>query len=258
VNDPLAPELQDLHAYVDNQLAPDVRRRVEARLAVDPQAQRQADDYAAIRDGLRALYAPVLDEPVPARLARRPRRRPEPGRWLRPLGAMAASVALLLVGGFTGMQWERSRLPALAGGHSMAREAAMAYVVYAPEVRHPVEVPGDQEQHLVSWLTKRLGAQLRAPRLDALGFQLLGGRLLASDDGPGALLMYEDTQGRRVVLYAGLNQEKNRDTAFRFGQEGGISVFNWVEGPLAYALAGEIGRAELLSVAEEVYRQITS
>jgi anti-sigma factor RsiW len=254
MNEPLTPELQDLHAYVDGQLAPDARQRVEAHLAADPRAQRQADDYAEIRDGLRALYGPVLKEPVPVRLARPPQTQ----RWSRPLFAMAASVALLVAGGFIGAQLDRSDLAPLAGGHSLAREAAMAYAVYAPEVRHPVEVPGDQEQHLVAWLTKRLGAQVRAPRLDGLGFQLLGGRLLASADGPGALLMYEDAQGRRVVVYACLNEDKDRSTAFRFAQEDGVSVFHWLEGPLSYGVAGELDRAALQSIAEAVYRQITT
>jgi anti-sigma factor RsiW len=254
MNERLSPELQDLHAYVDDQLAPDARQRVEAQLAAEPQARRQAEAYAAIRDGLQALYGPVLKEPVPARLARRPK----PQRWLRPLGAMAAGVALLVAGGFLGLQFEHAWHAPLAGEHSLAREAATAYAVYAPEVRHPVEVPGDQEQHLVAWLTKRLGTQVRAPHLDSLGFQLLGGRLLASDDGPGALLMYEDAQGRRVVLYACLNEETDRSTAFRFTQEDGVSVFYWLEGPLSYGVAGELDRSALQPIAEAVYRQVST
>jgi anti-sigma factor RsiW len=251
MNEWVTPELQDLHAYVDGQLAPEARQRVEARLAADPQAQRQAEDYAAIRDGLRALYGPVLNEPVPVRLARPP----HPRRWLMPLAAMAASLALLVVGGLVGVQVERSYLSPLAGSESLAREAAMAYAVYTPEVRHPVEVPGDQEQHLVSWLTKRLGTPVRAPRLDALGFELLGGRLLASNDGPGALLMYEDTHGRRVILYACLNEDKEQNTALRFSREEGVSVFYWLEGPLSYAVAGDLDRPGLLTLAEAVYQQ---
>ena len=164
-------------------------------------------------------------------------------QWQRPVMAMAASLVLLVAGGFIGVQLERGHLVApLAGTPSVVREAAMAYAVYSPEVRHPVEVPGDQEQHLVTWLTKRMGVEVRAPQLDPLGFGLVGGRLLASDDGPGALLMYEDAQGRRVVLYACRDQDSARDTAFRFGQEEDVSVFYWREGPLSYALAGELDR----------------
>ena len=257
MNERLSPELEDLHAYVDGQLGPVTRRRVVERIAADPQAQRRADDYAAIRDGLRALYGPVADEPVPARLLRRPAYR----QWYRPLAAMAAmaaSIVLLVVGGWVGMQLQGSHPPDVAGVPSVVREAAMAYAVYTPEVRHPVEVPGDQADHLAAWLSKRMGVPYRAPRLDDLGFALVGGRLLSSDDGPGALLMYEDAQGRRVVLYACLNEDKDRSTAFRFAKEDGVSVFHWLEGPLSYGVAGELDRAALQSIAEAVYRQLTT
>jgi anti-sigma factor RsiW len=252
MNDQLPTEITDLHAYVDEQLSPESRRRVEEWLASNPEAKRQAADYALIRDGLRGLYAPVLEEPIPERMLR-----PEsPRRWLRHLGAMAAGVLLMLTGTWVGMHLERGTGALLAAVPHTVREAAMAYAVYAPEVRHPVEVPGDQEQHLVSWLTKRMGIQVRAPHLDSLGFLLLGGRLLSSDDGPGALLMYENPEGKRVILYACPTEEADRDTALRFAQEEGVSVVYWTEGPLSYALAGELERTGLQALAESAYRQI--
>ena len=247
------PEIEELHSYVDGQLGPEAGRRVAERLSREPRTREQVGAYGAIRDGLKALYDPVALEPIPPRLLARRHRRP----WLRPLGAIAASLALLVAGGFIGMHLDGSRFAPLAGAPSVVREAAMAYAVYTPEVRHPVEVPGEQEQHLVSWLTKRMGVQLRVPQLASLGFRLVGGRLLSSDDGPGALLMYEDGHGRRVILYACHNEDKDRSTAFRFAQEEGISVFHWLEGPLSYALAGELDRAALLAIAEAVYQQIS-
>ena len=53
-----------------------------------------------------------------------------------------------------------------------ARDAMAAHVVYSPEVRHPVEVAAAEQQHLVQWLSKRLGTQLKAPVLQAQGFDL--------------------------------------------------------------------------------------
>ena len=46
-----------------------------------------------------------------------------------------------------------------------AQRAAIAHVVYSPDVRRPVEVGADQEQALVTWLTKRMGSAVRAPSL---------------------------------------------------------------------------------------------
>lgn len=250
----LSPEVLDLHAYVDGQLGPETRLRMEERLAADPLARRQVDDYAAIRDGLRALYGPVAAEPLPPRLVRRPR----PPQWQRPLLSMAASVMLLVAGGYLGVQLERHDLAPETGAPSIVREAAMAYAVYTPEVRHPVEVPGDQAEHLEAWLSKRMGVPFRPPRLEPQGFTLVGGRLISSDDGPGAFLMYEDEQGRRVVLYACHSEEKGRDTALRFAQDEGVSVFHWLAGPLSYAFAGELDRDTLRDLTEAVHRQVAT
>ena len=141
-------------------------------------------------------------ERVPEHLRRRPWRA---ARWVRPFAAMAASLFLLVTGAWVGMHLEHGQLLPGAGRPDVVREAAMAFAVYSPEVRYPVEVSGDEEPHLVAWLTKRMGAPLHVPRLDALGFRLLGGRLMSSDDGPGALWMYEKKEGRRVV-YAGAHR----------------------------------------------------
>jgi anti-sigma factor RsiW len=47
-----------------------------------------------------------------------------------------------------------------------------------------------------------------------------------------------------------------KETAFRYAQEHGISVFYWVDGKFGYALSGEIEKADLLRVANVVYRQL--
>ena len=59
----------------------------------------------------------------------------------------------------------------------------MAHAVYAPDMGRPVEVGGDNEKALVTWLTKRLGAPVSAPSLSALGYELVGGRLLPGGAG---------------------------------------------------------------------------
>ena len=51
-------------------------------------------------------------------------------------------------------------------------------MVYSPDVRRPVEVTADQEDQLVKWLSKRLGTPVSPPKLGALGYELIGGRLL--------------------------------------------------------------------------------
>jgi anti-sigma factor RsiW len=130
-----------------------------------------------------------------------------------------------------------------------------AHTVYVPEVRHPVEVSAAEETHLVQWLTKRIGADVRAPALAVLGWKLIGGRLLPDQGLPAAQFMYEDATGRRLTLYirkeGGLN-----DTSFRFAERDGFGAFYWIDRPLAYAVAGRLGREELMSLANAVYAQL--
>ncbi len=132
----------------------------------------------------------------------------------------------------------------------------MAHVVYTPEVRHPVEVTAAQEQHLVGWLSKRLGAPLKAPHLSDVGYELVGGRLLPGDRGPVAQFMYQDKNGQRLTLYVKTEAGAGRETAFRFSQQGNVRVFYWIDRQLSYALSGEIGKPELLRVANAVYQKL--
>ena len=237
----------ELHTYIDGALSESARAEIEAWLASHPEDAERLRAYAEQNALLRSLYNPVLDEPVPAALLA-----VRPHAWRR--YAVAAAVFALGIGlGWMvrGMLIAPQVLPV-----SLARLAATAHVVYAPEVRHPVEVPAGEEEHLVSWLSKRLGTALKAPKLSPLGYELVGGRLLSGPQGPVAHFMYQDGRGQRLTLYVSKQRGEPRDTAFRFSQEDRVSVFYWVDGNYGYALSGEVKREQLLKVAEVVYKQL--
>jgi anti-sigma factor RsiW len=248
----------DLQAYVDERLDAARRAEVEAWLAARPDETERIADYRRLGAELRGLYEPVLQEPVPNALAYAvsPGRR----RWAR-AAAVAAWMALgAVIGGLAGWQLHGER-PVVASapdvGAAMARRAAVAHATYSPEVRHPVEVGADQEAHLVAWLSKRLGAPLRAPKLEAVGYSLVGGRLLPGDTGPVAHFMYQCNRGTRVTLYVRTEAAGNRETAFRYAREGSVGVFYWVDRRLGYALSsGDISKDDLLKVANAVYQQL--
>jgi anti-sigma factor RsiW len=247
----------DLHAWADGRLAEGRRAEIEAWLAAHPEEAERAAAYRALNDQLRAHYEPVLDEPVPERLQSAALRR---RRW-RAAAAIAGWIAVgAAIGGVAGWQLHAQRAPApLAQPDApvLARRAALAHATYAPEVRHPVEVGADQEQHLVAWLSKRLGAEVRAPRLDAEGMTLVGGRLLPRDPGPVAQLMYQSAPGRRVTLYVRTEGPDQRETAFRYAREGNVRVFYWIDRKFGYALSSaDLDRDELLRLANAVYQQL--
>lgn len=246
----------DLHAYVDGDLSPSRQKEVEAYLDAHPEAAAEVEDYRRMNAALHQLYDPVLDEPLPAQLAVRPAR--------ARLWRAAAAVAWMSLGGLIGWSLQPDMLVRLAGepGHrdhalpDLVQPAAFAHVVYTPEVRHPVEVPATDEQHLVDWLSNRLHSDIRAPDLSGQGYRLVGGRLLPSTDRMAAQFMYERADGLRVTLYVRRGAWENTSTAFRFDRTGGLGVFYWIDGPLGYALTGNLECPDLLALSEAVHRQL--
>jgi anti-sigma factor RsiW len=244
----------ELHAYLDGVLDEARRAEVEALLDQQPEKAERVRAYRQLDSALRTFYDPVLEEPVPERLLQRPAPR---GQWWTPgpWWARTALAAGLMVLGI-GIGWFGRGAFVVPGiAPTLAKQAAVAHAVYAPEVRHPVEVGADDQDHLVRWLSKRLGTDLKCPKLVAFGYDLVGGRLLSGQTGPVAHFMYQDNRGRRLTLYV-TAQRDTRQTAFRFSQEGGVSVFYWIDGRYGYALSGEIPRDQLLAVANTVYQQL--
>ena len=219
---------------------------------MDNSPQDEAE-LQAISQGLHELYDPVLGEPVPARWMRPPR------RWFPYAVAAGWLVLGLALGTVAGWQLHAWRVGSVLQAETPAfvKRAAIAHATYSPEVRHPVEVGADQEAHLVAWLSKRLGAQLRAPQLEAVGYSLVGGRLLPGETGPVAHFMYQGRQGTRVTLYVRSNATANRETAFRYDAEGSVKVFYWIDRKLGYALSSsDISKEALLKVANAAYQQL--
>lgn len=264
MNDSKIPVTEaDLHAYVDGQLPEARRLQVEAWLASRPEDQARVQGWRRDAEALRTLLDPVLGESIPVRMPL------TPGRYALPLRqfALAASIAFvsaslgwLAHGTFINPQMSSSGAQlAVAQPQDVAgfaRRAAVAHVVYSPDVRRPVEVGADQEEQLIAWLSKRLGTPLKPPHLGRVGYELIGGRLLPGERGPVAQFMYHDGNGERLTLYVTREAAPTGDTAFRFAQEGPVNVFYWVDGKFGYAISAGADKANLHRIAQEVYRQL--
>lgn len=271
---PAFPE-EDLHAYTDGQLPAARASEMAAWLEQDPAHAGDLHRVRAWRAQNRALHAhydPVLEEPLPPRLAAAVlagagephRRRDEAGEGAAngPIWWRYAAMLLLTLAGAAG-GWLAHDLT--GGGRArtlasapvmLARQAAVAHTVFSADLRRPVEVGADQEQALVTWLSRRLGVNVRAPKLAPLGYDLIGGRLLPGQSGPVAQFMYQDAAGQRLTLYVSHDQVQNSETGFRFAQEGKVNVFYWIDGQFGYALSGGVARAELSRIASSVYEQL--
>jgi anti-sigma factor RsiW len=148
---------------------------------------------------------------------------------------------------------------------TFARQAALTHALYAADVRRPVEVWASEEKGLVTWLTKRLGFQVYAPNLNDVGFALVGGRLVAGNEKPTALFMYENADHQRLSLQVrkqssvlGTASGGSGETAFRYAFANGVGVFYWIDDDCGYAISGNVDRGQLLKIAQVVYGQLAA
>lgn len=248
----------DLQAYVDGRLDPARRALVDSWLAARPEEAERVAAYRRLSGEVRSAYQAMLDEPPPARIARVGA---HPRAFARQAALAAVWIALgVAIGAVATLELKGARPGAAIFANEsavMARRAAIAHATYSPEVRHPVEVAASEEQHLVAWLSKRLGVPVRAPKLNEAGLSLVGGRLLPGESGPVAQFMYEMANGRRLTLYVRQERAHNAETAFRYARENNVGVFYWIDRECGYAIASsDLNRDELLKVAELVYQQL--
>lgn len=288
---PIPPDEPSLHALVDGQLTPVEAQALRQRLEDWPALAARVQTWQDQRQALQGLQADCLDEAVPdAVLAslRGLRASPPPQApqaplpwWAQRQAAMWLLVGTTAVSGAvgTGLGWlwgrqsdPQQQARATPVAPSFVRDAAIAHAVYQVERRHPVEVAASEQDHLLQWLSKRLGQPLRAPDLQADGFRLMGGRLLPAGEAaaPGAAaslaraqLMYENAQGQRLTLYIAVDGRpaaRHGGTAFqrseqRQGELLTRSIY-WMDGPLAYALSASVDAAQLERLSERVYRDL--
>lgn len=245
----------DLHTFVDG-LLPRLRHdEVVAWLNDHPEDAAKVVSYRDQRRALHMALAPVLEEPVPARLSLRtmayPVRMPV---WRRPVLALAASVVLMIGSGGAGWLLREWTLPPRHGIRALGQEAAASYAVYALDPIHPIEVSANDQDSFDQWATARLGRKVHAPDLNASGFHLMGGRLVATPHGPAAMFLYDGIHGLRVALV--IRPMEVDQTApmkpFRAEQANGYS---WARDGLGFSIVGPAKGQNLHSLANEARRQ---
>jgi anti-sigma factor RsiW len=240
----------ELHAFVDGALPDDRIAAVEAHLAADPEAASRVASWRAQAALIRERWQPVADAPIPDRLRlERIALRATP-TWRR---AAAAAALAFVVGGAVG--WYAHELAGNTRNQEIARaiaDAALeAHRLYIGEVRHPIEVRA-HEEHLLRWLSRRVGQPVRAPDLSAEGLKLLGGRLLPGPKSPTALIMYEGAGGERITVTC-TRAGDDGSTSFHWRAAGDIGALAWVEGGLVFVVAGPAQRERLDRVARRIY-----
>jgi anti-sigma factor RsiW len=241
----------ELHAYVDGELPSDRQEAVAAWLASHADAAAQVAAWRAQGEAIRARYGATINEPTPDRLKlARVIRKNRPWHGI----AAAAACAAFLLGGATGWFAHGATGAPKNGFEQLTADALEAHKLYTIEVRHPVEVTGDERPHMTQWLTKRLGYEQRIPDLSSIGLKLIGGRLLPGPDGAAALYMYESNSGERFTIYC--SKSKVPETALRYKKEDRAAAFFWVDDNRAYVVSGPANRDRMETITKAIYEQV--
>ena len=255
---PLPVTDADVNAYVDGQLAPARLPTVEDAIAHDPALATRVAELRKQNAALRDAFDTWIGEAPPARLVAATARDPARGRSPQWLGASVAAAASLIVGLGLGWFGRDAMLQRDGTPTTFTRQAALVHALYAADANRPVEIWAAEEQRLVRWLSRRLGFQVLAPDLNSLGFSLVGGRLVAGNENPTALFVYENQDKQRLTLQVRKPTTPQHETAFRYAIEDGVGVYYWLEENCSYALSGNLDRAQLLAIGRVVYGQLAA
>ena len=243
----------ELHAFVDGELPADRTAAVEEWLASHPEDAARVTAWRVQADAIRARFGNTASEAIPARL--RVEALLRSGRNWRALAAAVAAVAFL--GGSVVGWMARSTTEVTAAptdpSDGLAQRALAAHKLYIGEIRHPIEV-GATEAHLVPWLSRRLGTNLRLPDFSAFDMKLLGGRLLPGEMGPAALFMFENGSGDRITFYC--SKLTQPQTAFRYYQSDHVAAIRWVVGDYGYVVSGPADKMRLKELARAAFEQL--
>jgi anti-sigma factor RsiW len=244
----------DLHAYVDCVLEPERRAEVAAYLDGHPDVAERIAGYTNERELMRTALAGIADEPLPpelnlARIIESRRRRSLPAWWA------IAAILLISISGLGGWEIRGAMQPSGGGLAALAQEAAYSYSVYAPDRVRPVEIKASDSAQLVQWISSRLHQPVKVPDLTEAGYRLMGGRLIATSNGPAAMFMYDDDRGSRlVVLTRPMQTEQSAPMAPHSGD--GVSGFAWADSGMGYSMVGQVAPDSLKPIANEARKQL--
>lgn len=242
------PTEHDLHAFIDGQLDAARRADIEAWLARHP---RRAAEVAAMQADARALRAALAEPELPDAPSLDPARiRAHVRGRRRTRVAIAAGMLLCLgLGGFTG--WQLRAPPTAVAGALPMSDALTAHRLFVsgtgsrfnPDVR--ATTPGD----LQHWLSSHFERPVTLPDLGRAGFVPTGGRLLATEQGPAALVLYTDPHGNAVSFYVRPPGTRRGILAPGGRRDGDLFARYWSDGVYNFALvmpsadAGKLGGA---------------
>ncbi len=261
-----------LSAYIDGEVNEAERKELEQLVARDDDARRVFDMLQAGNSFGNKAFEEFLHDPVPLSLVRRikqgPGVNPKTERvvavaprktrlrvWPR---ALAASVALLLVGGSTGFIIGKTGNDGaqslnMASARTWLDDIADYHRIYSRQTaEHLVEVAASGDGKIESWLASSVGVNFSVPNLTADGLTFEGARLLVAAGKPVAQLMYRDEDGDVFAICFLKSAPGTADGKMTESMRDDIAMISWQKAGASYVVVGPSADANLHQLATSV------
>jgi anti-sigma factor RsiW len=250
---------EDLHAYVDRQLASDRRPAVEHYLRDHAEPARRVSSYIAQREALRAALGGLKGEPVPPwldpHLLQRHRLSERRNIW------RAAAAVLLAIGIGGTVDW------LMDGGvvidrfsqhqaDAFGQQAAIAYLALAKT--NPQPLPVVSLDSLSASVSRALGVPVRFHDTASVGFALIGGWVMPRSKGQAVQLAFRDTKDNRLITMYLEGRPGAKETPFRRVASAGVPTVAWEDDGLACAISGPADPEHLEQVGRRIYDALLS
>jgi len=234
----MPPSERDLHAYVDHQLSEADRRVLDAWLANHPDAAAQVRAWQQDAQQLRAALGGALQQPAnpeldPALIRQRLKRQSH-----RRLASAAVLLIAVGIGGFSG--WQAREMTLVRSSVLPMTDALQAYRLIAQQGILPADYKVDTDGDMQRWLDRYFTQASRLPDLKSAGFEPVSGRLLSTDEGPAAMVMYEDRSGHKVSFYVRPPGPKNTFLPRGSRSDGDLQADYWSGGGYNYAMVSPV------------------
>ncbi|WP_338513336.1 anti-sigma factor [Pseudomonas poae] len=234
----LPPSERDLHAYVDHQLLESDRRAMETWLAGHPEVAAQVHAWQQDAQLLRASLSGVLQTPAnpqldPALIRQRIRHRSR-----RHLATAAVLLIAVSIGGLGGWHVREATHPPTLP----MTDAMQAYRLFAQDGIMPADYKTQDSGTMQAWLDRYFNQAHRLPDLSQAGFRPVSGRLLTTEQGAAAMVLYEDRQGQRISFYIRPPGPGNGFLPRGSRSADGLQAEYWSGGGYNYAMVSPVGQ----------------
>lgn len=231
--------------FHDGELPTDAARRVAAHIEHCPPCAKALEILEALRRELRAQAPFAVPPGLRAKIADDiAARSPAPRPIGRPRAALLAAshIGALILGGLIGVALLNDRL----AGDFELRELVSAQMRL---LQDNVSIAASETHTVRPWFAGKLDFSPAVPNLDAQGFPLLEGRIVAFGGKPAAALVY----GRRLHKIAVFVREAEGHSR-QPSSSRGLSLTQWTGGNLRYDAVSDLSPEEL-SLFAGIFRQ---